>query len=109
MAAQGQGPLAGLRIIEIAGIGPGPCAAFMLADMGADITRVDGAQTVGGGDPSTPPADTLQRGLQLAPSLVRNAGPVVGQAQRFGAGHAEHDALRAIPHRVVDQVQQRRF
>jgi alpha-methylacyl-CoA racemase len=35
------GPLAGTRIIEIAGIGPGPFAAMLLADMGADVIRVD--------------------------------------------------------------------
>jgi alpha-methylacyl-CoA racemase len=58
----GQGPLAGIRILEIAGIGPGPFAAFMLADMGADIVKVDRAGAVRGGDPSTPPGDTLQRG-----------------------------------------------
>jgi len=56
------GPLAGVRIIEIAGIGPGPFAAFMLADMGADIVKVDRAERVQGGDPSTPPGDLLQRG-----------------------------------------------
>jgi len=35
------GPLAGLRVIEIAGLGPGPFAAMVLADMGADVLRVD--------------------------------------------------------------------
>ena len=35
------GPLAGLRIIELAGIGPGPMTAMMLGDMGADVVRVD--------------------------------------------------------------------
>ncbi|MBI1733640.1 MAG: CoA transferase [Candidatus Rokubacteria bacterium] len=35
------GPLAGLTIIELAGIGPGPMAAMMLGDMGADVIRVD--------------------------------------------------------------------
>jgi alpha-methylacyl-CoA racemase len=35
------GPLAGVRIIEMAGIGPGPFAAMLLADMGAEIIRVD--------------------------------------------------------------------
>jgi alpha-methylacyl-CoA racemase len=59
---QGRGPLAGVRIIEIAGIGPGPFAAFMLADMGADIVKVDRLQNVKGGDPAAPPADILQRG-----------------------------------------------
>ena len=40
------GPLNGYRIIEIAGIGPGPFAAMLLADMGADVIRVDRAQSV---------------------------------------------------------------
>ncbi len=35
------GPLAGLRIIELAGIGPGPFAGMMLADHGADVIRID--------------------------------------------------------------------
>jgi alpha-methylacyl-CoA racemase len=35
------GPLAGIKIIEIAGIGPGPFCAMMLADMGAEVLRVD--------------------------------------------------------------------
>ncbi|MFS2215325.1 CaiB/BaiF CoA transferase family protein [Telluria sp. Tellsp104] len=36
-----QGPLAGLRVIELVGIGPCPFAAMMLADMGADVIRID--------------------------------------------------------------------
>ncbi len=35
------GPLDGLRVLELAGIGPGPHAAMMLADLGADVVRVD--------------------------------------------------------------------
>ncbi|MCL2427942.1 MAG: CoA transferase [Alphaproteobacteria bacterium] len=35
------GPLAGLKLIEVAGIGPGPMAAMMLGDLGADIIRID--------------------------------------------------------------------
>ncbi|MFD5053442.1 CaiB/BaiF CoA transferase family protein [Streptomyces tendae] len=35
------GPLAGVRVIELAGIGPGPFAAMLLADLGADVVRVD--------------------------------------------------------------------
>ena len=42
------GPLAGRRIIEIAGIGPGPFAAMLLADMGAEVVRVDRAGAVRG-------------------------------------------------------------
>ncbi|MCF3129440.1 CaiB/BaiF CoA transferase family protein [Streptomyces olivochromogenes] len=37
----GQGPLAGVRVLELAGIGPGPFAAMLLADLGADVVRVD--------------------------------------------------------------------
>jgi alpha-methylacyl-CoA racemase len=56
------GPLTGITVIEIAGIGPGPFCGMMLADMGADVIRVDRAQNVTGGDPALPPADLLARG-----------------------------------------------
>ena len=56
------GPLSGIRIIEVAGIGPGPFAAMMLADMGADVIRVDRTANAMGGDPANPPADILNRG-----------------------------------------------
>ncbi len=56
------GPLEGVRIIELAGIGPGPFCAMMLADMGAEVIRVDRASAVRGGDPDAPPADVLNRG-----------------------------------------------
>ena len=56
------GPLDGIRILEIAGIGPGPFAGFMLADLGADIIKIDRSAAARGGDPSTPPSDVLQRG-----------------------------------------------
>ncbi|MFI8214922.1 CaiB/BaiF CoA transferase family protein [Streptomyces sp. NPDC085932] len=35
------GPLAGVRVVELAGIGPGPFAAMLLADLGAEVVRVD--------------------------------------------------------------------
>ena len=35
------GPLNGIRVVELAGIGPGPHGAMMLADLGADVIRVD--------------------------------------------------------------------
>ncbi|GHC99834.1 CoA transferase [Streptomyces violarus] len=37
----GHGPLTGVRVVELAGIGPGPFAAMLLADLGADVVRVD--------------------------------------------------------------------
>jgi len=55
------GPLHGTRIIEIAGIGPGPFASMMLSDMGAEILRVDRAQNVRG-ETGPPPLDFLARG-----------------------------------------------
>ena len=56
------GPLSGYRIIEIAGIGPGPFAAMMLADMGAEVIRVERTQAVRGPSPATAGFDILQRG-----------------------------------------------
>ena len=56
------GPLEGVTVIELAGIGPGPFAAMMLSDMGATVIRVDRAGAVRGGDPASPPPDSLTRG-----------------------------------------------
>ena len=36
-----RGPLAGLRVLELAGIGPGPFCAMLLADQGATVLRID--------------------------------------------------------------------
>lgn len=51
------GPLAGLRVLEIAGIGPGPFCCMMLADLGAEVLRIDRPD----GPPGNP-ADVLGRG-----------------------------------------------
>lgn len=40
-AASAGGPLAGVRVVELAGIGPAPFAAMLLGDLGADVVRVD--------------------------------------------------------------------
>ncbi|HEX4088586.1 MAG TPA: CaiB/BaiF CoA-transferase family protein [Trebonia sp.] len=72
------GPLAGLRVIEIAGRGPGPLAGMMLADMGAHVLRVDRV-----GDPGRPeaPDDRLElvnRGRRsIALDLKQPAGLAV--------------------------------
>ena len=58
----GSGPLSGFRIIELAGIGPGPFAGMMLADMGAEVIRIDRSQSVRGAMPDTPHWDVLLRG-----------------------------------------------
>ncbi len=48
---QGTGPLKGVKVVEIAGIGPGPHACMILADLGADVIRVErpGGQALAGG------------------------------------------------------------
>ncbi len=63
---QGTGPLAGIKVVEIAGIGPSPHACMILADLGADVVRVDrpGGQALTGG-----PNDLLNRGR---PSVALN-------------------------------------
>ena len=43
------GPLKGLKIIEMAGIGPGPFCGMVLADLGAEVIRVDRASAIGTG------------------------------------------------------------
>jgi alpha-methylacyl-CoA racemase len=55
------GPLQGFKIIELAGIGPGPFAGMMLSDMGAEVLRVDRAQAVRE-DGRPPVHDVLGRG-----------------------------------------------
>ncbi|MDQ2733407.1 MAG: CoA transferase [Pseudomonadota bacterium] len=45
------GPLSGVTVIELAGIGPGPFAGMMLADMGAQVIRVDRIPSQGTGSP----------------------------------------------------------
>lgn len=55
------GPLAGVKVVEFAGIGPGPMCCMLLADMGATVIRVDRAANVDR-DPMEPRFNTLLRG-----------------------------------------------
>ena len=101
------GPLAGITVVEVAGIGPGPFCGMMLADMGADVIRIDRAQNVTGGDPATPPADFLARGrrsigvdlkspegVEVVLKLVEQADALIegfrpGVTERLGIGPDE--------------------
>ncbi len=93
------GPLHGYRIVELAGIGPGPFAGMMLADMGADVIRVDRPV------PSErPPLDVLARSrrsisvdlkqpeaIEIVLRLVETADALIegfrpGVAERLGVG-----------------------
>jgi len=99
------GPLTGLRVVELAGIGPGPFCAMVLADLGADVIRID-RQPVPGTSPSDARYDILGRGRRSvavdlkAPGgadvvlrLVEDADATIegfrpGVAERLGIGPA---------------------
>ena len=66
---QSGGPLAGVKIIELAGIGPAPLCCSLLSDMGADILRIDRNAPSGLGSPRTTRTDLLRRGR---PSVAIN-------------------------------------
>src|ERR1700761_2121879 len=97
------GPLVGLRVIELAGIGPGPHAAMLLADLGADVVRVERPS----GDKQSPGGaaqmlrgrrsvqldlkdladrETLLRLVERADVLIEGLRP--GVTERLGAGPA---------------------
>jgi alpha-methylacyl-CoA racemase len=65
------GPLQGLKVVEIAGIGPGPFAAMLLADLGAEVIRVD---RPGGGGLSLGERDVLNRGRRSVAVDLKHPG-----------------------------------
>ncbi|MET9364348.1 CaiB/BaiF CoA-transferase family protein [Streptomyces sp. NPDC006632] len=105
MAATGTGPLAGVRVVELAGIGPGPFAAMLLADLGADVVRVDRPGGAGlGVDPAHDLTNRNKRsvivdlkapqGAALVLGLVERADILIegyrpGVAERLGVGPEE--------------------
>src|SRR4051812_47518722 len=70
---QGTGPLRGVKVVEIAGIGPGPHACMLLADLGADVIRIErpGGQLLTGGS-----HDLLNRGRPSVALDLKNADAV---------------------------------
>jgi alpha-methylacyl-CoA racemase len=71
------GPLEGIRVVEIGGIGPSPFCAMMLADMGADVLRVDRASSVTPReDYEWPPDYLLNRGRRSVGVDLKHAGGV---------------------------------
>lgn len=59
--SQPSGPLSGLRVLEFAGIGPGPHVAMLLADLGAEVVRIDRP----GGKPGNPVVERARHRLAL--------------------------------------------
>ena len=69
------GPLHGMRVIEFAGIGPAPLACMLLADLGADVVRVDRLEPSGLGLAMSPRHDVNARGRRsVALDLKQPAG-----------------------------------
>ena len=58
------GPLNGFKIIELAGIGPGPFCGMMLADMGVEVIRVE---RIGAAQATEAPKDVLTRNCRPLP------------------------------------------
>ena len=94
------GPLKGLKVVEIAGIGPGPFCAMMFADMGAEVIRVDRKSAAGSGDSGEvmnrgrrsiavdlkhpEGVETVLRLIEQADALVEGFRP--GVMERLGLG-----------------------
>ncbi|MFG3440825.1 CaiB/BaiF CoA transferase family protein [Nonomuraea sp. NPDC047897] len=112
MTGTPQGPLAGVRVLELAGLAPGPFAGMMLADHGAEVLRVDRVSAVS----DRPRTDVMDRGKRTvgldlkAPEgvtafkeLAAHADVVIevfrpGVAERLGIGP---DDLHAVNERLV--------
>lgn len=98
------GPLTGLKVIEMAGIGPGPMCAMLLADLGAKVLRVDRVEPSGLGSPRPPRSNVLLRNrdilaldlkkpasVELTLKLIADADMVIegfrpGVMERLGLG-----------------------
>lgn len=86
------GPLAGIKLVELAGIGPGPFCAMLLADLGATVLRIDRAQPVEQGNPRPLKYNLLLRSrgsiaLDLKkPEAVELVLRLVGQADALIEG-----------------------
>lgn len=105
------GALEGLKVIEVAAIGPVPFAAMMLSDMGAQITRIDRIPTKGGGGDSMAGVENRGRdsiaidlkqpkGVQIALRMIESADVLLegfrpGVMERLGLGPDACHALNA--------------
>lgn len=114
MTHDAPGPLAGLKVVELAGIGPGPYAAMLLADMGAEVVRVERPGRQGSAVP--PEKDVLRRnrrsvvldlrdprGVAAVLELVAGADVLLegfrpGVTERLGLGPED---CRAVNPRLV--------
>ena len=114
------GPLAGKKIIEIAGLGPGPVCGMLLADMGAEVTVIDRRATANPGALALANAAIMNRGKKsialdlkkaggrdVALRLLENANGLIegfrpGVMERLGLGPA--DCLEVNPRLVYGRM-----
>ncbi|MFI2032422.1 CaiB/BaiF CoA transferase family protein [Streptomyces buecherae] len=83
MTATPHGPLTGVRVVELAGIGPGPYAAMVLADLGADVVRVDRPTGAGLGiDPAHDITNRNKRSVTVDLKSERGPGTVLDLVER---------------------------
>ncbi|MGV9225873.1 CaiB/BaiF CoA transferase family protein [Streptomyces albogriseolus] len=81
--APDDGPLTGVRVVELAGIGPGPFAAMLLADLGADVVRVDRPGGPGLGiDPARDVTNRNKRSVVVDLKAPDGAARVLDLAER---------------------------
>ena len=88
------GPLTGIRIVELQGIGPGPFCGMMLSDMGAELIRIDRADRVQGGDPAKPPKDLLARGRRSVGIDLKNPAGVEAALRLIDGADAVFEGFR---------------
>jgi alpha-methylacyl-CoA racemase len=114
------GPLEGIRVVEFAGIGPGPFCCMLLSDMGADVVRIDRIEPADLGTPTDPKFNLLTRGrrsigldlkkpadVAVARALVAKADALVegfrpGVMERLGLGPDE--SLKSNPRLVYGRM-----
>ena len=114
------GPLAGIKIVELTGIGPGPMCAMLLADLGATVLRIDRTEPSDLGVPRPLRYDLLLRGRKclavdlkhpdgraLALRLIERADALIegfrpGVTERLGLG--PEDCLARNPRLVYGRV-----
>ena len=100
-----RGPLAGLRVVEMPAIGPVPFCGMLLADLGADVLRIDRTGDVDLGLPVAPDYDLLGRGKRsLALDLkdakaIALALDIIARLLRLVPNWLYDRALARAPHK----------
>ncbi len=88
------GPLAGFKVLEFAGIGPGPMCGMLLADLGADVLRLDRAVPSGLGIRKPTRYDLLNRGKRVLAVDLKQPDGIALARQLVGAAEATIEGLR---------------